>query len=182
MKSKKVLSAVDWFRSGEFKDVKLGVAGYHEGGLIAFYAAAADKRIDATLVSGYFNSRQRVWEEPIYRNVWKLLTEFGDAEIASLIAPRPLVVEHSSIPETIEQAESAEKLGPVGGLPFTGYKGRLQAPPFNSVKAEYDRMDELTKPGFQPHKLISGQNDSPVAFGSVAALLTFSKTWVAIRR
>jgi len=172
----KVLSAVDWFKLREYKDVKIGVAGYNEGGLIAFYAAAADTRIDATLVSGYFNSRQRVWEEPIYRNVWKLLTEFGDAEIASLIAPRPLIIEHSSIPEIIEQAESAEKLGPVGGLPFTGYKGRLQTPPFESVKAEYDRIDELTKPGFQPRNLISGKNDTPVAFGSVAALQAFSKT------
>ena len=69
--------------------LKIGVAGYSEGGLIAFYAAAVDKRIDAVLVSGYFNSRQRVWDEPIYRNVWGLLSEFGDAEIASLIAPRP---------------------------------------------------------------------------------------------
>ena len=61
---------------------KVGVAGYAEGGLIAFYAAAADTRIDAALVSGYFDSRQQVWAEPIYRNVWGLLDEFGDAEIA----------------------------------------------------------------------------------------------------
>ena len=85
----KVLSAVDWFKQSADKDLKIGVAGYCEGGLIAFYSAAVDKRIDAVLVSGYFNSRQRVWDEPIYRNVWGLLSEFGDAEIASLIAPRP---------------------------------------------------------------------------------------------
>src|SRR5205823_675526 len=72
----KVLSAVDWFKQDN-KDLKVGVAGYSEGGLIAFYSAAADNRIDAVLVSGYFNSRQRLWHEPIYRNVWGLLTEFG---------------------------------------------------------------------------------------------------------
>ena len=56
--------------------------------MIAFYAAAADSRIDACLASGCFDPHERIWEEPIYRNVWDLLTEFGDAEIASLIAQR----------------------------------------------------------------------------------------------
>ena len=53
----KVLAAVDWFATqdaaGE-KRAKIGVAGYGEGGLLAFYAAACDPRIDACLVSGYF--------------------------------------------------------------------------------------------------------------------------------
>ena len=101
----KILSAIDWFKQSNNKDLKIGVAGYCEGGLIAFYAAAVDKRIDAVLVSGYFNSRQQVWDEPIYRNVWGLLSEFGDAEIASLIAPRPLVIEYSSIPELVDKLE-----------------------------------------------------------------------------
>ena len=65
------------------------------------------KELMLFLVSGYFNSRQQVWDEPIYRNVWGLLSEFGDAEIASLIAPRPLVIEHSSIPELIDKLKSS---------------------------------------------------------------------------
>jgi hypothetical protein len=93
----KVISAIDWFKQSKYKDLKIGVAGYNEGGLIAFYSGATDTRIDATLVSGYFNSRQQVWDEPIYRNVFGLLSEFGDAEIASLIAPRSLVIEHSIV-------------------------------------------------------------------------------------
>ena len=173
----KVLSAIDWFGQSADKDVKIGVAGYSEGALIAFYAAAVDNRIDATLVSGYFNSRQQVWDEPLYRNVWGLLSEFGDAEIASLIAPRPLIVEYSSIPEVIEKIERpGEKLRLVEGLPFTGYKGRLQTPQFETVKAEYDRIDELTKPGFQPRDLIRGPKNSTVRFGSVAALGNFAKS------
>lgn len=83
----KVLAAVDWFCQKRKGAGKIGVVGYAEGGLIAFYAAAVDTRIDAVLVSGYFNSRQQVWSEPLYRNVWALLHEFGDAEIATLIAP-----------------------------------------------------------------------------------------------
>ena len=90
-----VLAAVDWFAT-QPGDVKIGVCGYGEGGLVAFYAAALDPRIDAALVSGYFDSRQQVWAEPIYRNVWGRLREFGDAEIAGLILPRALVIEHSA--------------------------------------------------------------------------------------
>ena len=171
----KVLSAIDWFRQSPEKNLKIGVAGYCEGGLIAFYTAAVDKRIDAVLVSGYFNSRQKVWDEPIYRNVWGLLSEFGDAEIASLIAPRPLVIEHSLIPEIVEKMEKSEQNpAKVEGLDFTGYKGRLQTPPFKDVRSEYDRIDELTKPGFQQRDLISGSGNKPVNFGSEKAIEKFA--------
>jgi len=170
----KVLSAIDWFKQSNKKDVKIGVAGYCEGGLIAFYAAAVDKRIDAVLVSGYFNSRQQVWDEPIYRNVWGLLSEFGDAEIASLIAPRPLVIEHSSLPELIDKLKSPDdKLPQVEGLTYTGYKGRLQTPDFKDVQSEYSRIDKLITPGFQPRVLISGPQNKPVSFGSEKALKEF---------
>ena len=43
----------------------------------------------------------------IYRNVWGLLREFGDAEIATLIAPRGLVVEHSEAPRVDRPARRA---------------------------------------------------------------------------
>jgi dienelactone hydrolase len=131
----KVLAAVDWFKRNQGNAVRVGVAGYAEGGLVALYAAAVDTRIDAALVSGYFDSRQHVWSEPIYRNVWGLLREFGDAELATLIAPRGLVVEYSPVPD-------------VGGN-----KGTLQTPRFESVKAEFDRIDRLMQPGFQPKHL-----------------------------
>ena len=69
---------------------KIGVFGYGEGGAIALYAAALDPRIDAVCVSGYFDDRNDVWTQPIDRNVFGLLEQFGDAELASLVAPRPL--------------------------------------------------------------------------------------------
>jgi dienelactone hydrolase len=96
----KVLAAVDWMtRENQLGlNLPIGAAGYAEGGLIAFYAAALDVRIKATWISGYFDSRQKVWAEPIYRNVFGLLQEFGDAEIASLIAPRALVIEPGTAP------------------------------------------------------------------------------------
>src|SRR5262249_30250716 len=96
--AQKVRAAVDWFKQRAGDRAKVGVAGYGEGGLLAFYAAAVDPHIDACLVSGYFEARTRPWEEPLYRNVWGLLREFGDAEIATLIAPRCLIVEYSKVP------------------------------------------------------------------------------------
>jgi dienelactone hydrolase len=93
----KILSLVDWFGKEDAKS-PIAVAGYGEGGLIAFYTAGCDTRIDATFVSGYFRSRESLWQEPIYRNVFGLLREFGDAEIAGLILPRSLILEHSNAP------------------------------------------------------------------------------------
>ena len=169
----KVLAAVDWFKQN-YSDLKIGIAGYCEGGLIAFYAAAIDKRIDASLVSGYFTSRQQVWDEPIYRNVWGSLSEFGDAEIASLIAPRSLVIEYSSVPNINDKMTPADDKLLVEGLPFTGYKGKLQTPSFKDVNDEYNRIAQLTKPGFQQTALIS-DNNNPVSFGSQRALEKFTK-------
>lgn len=116
-----VLAAVDGFEK-RYPGRKIGVLGHGEGGLIAFYAAAVDPRIDVALVSGYFDSRQKVWSEPIYRNVWGLLREFGDAEIASLITGRTLIVEHSAV-DTVR-----------------GHKGEIVTPEFASVRAEFDRI------------------------------------------
>ena len=129
----KVLSLVDWM---SLSDVPIGVIGYGEGGLIALQSAAVDTRIQATAVSGYFQSRQEVWREPIYRNVWGLLHEFGDAEIASLIAPRTLIVEASRGPEVAGPPPVRDGRG--GAAP-----GQLVSPPVDSVKAEFDRAHDF---------------------------------------
>jgi dienelactone hydrolase len=42
-----VMAAVDWFRQKHGDQIKVGVCGYAEGGLVAFYTAALDSRIDA---------------------------------------------------------------------------------------------------------------------------------------
>jgi dienelactone hydrolase len=153
----KVVAAVDWFQRKSGGKGHIGVAGYGEGGLIAFYSAAVDARIDAALVSGYFDSRQAVWSEPIYRNVWGLLREFGDAELATLIAPRGLVVEYSDVPAVTNQ------------------KGDLKTPKFEAVRGEFNRIDALTKPGFQPKQLISGKGGTPVGPGSAEAMEAFAR-------
>jgi dienelactone hydrolase len=95
----KVLAAVDWFARYGGQDAKIGVMGYGEGGMLALYAGALDTRIKATCVSGYFGSRNTIWEQPIDRNVFGLLEQFGDAELASMILPRALAVDGGDAPE-----------------------------------------------------------------------------------
>ena len=131
----KILALVDWM-SREDNHPPIGVIGHGEGGLLTLYSAAVDTRIDAAVVSGYFQSREEVWEEPIYRNIWALLHEFGDAEIASLIAPRTLIVEASRGVEI--DAPPPVRDGRAGAAP-----GRLVSPPLESVKAEFDRAHAL---------------------------------------
>jgi dienelactone hydrolase len=93
----KILAAVDWFaeRPGQ---LPIGVIGYGEGGLLSFYSSALDSRIRSTVVSGYFGPREALWQEPIYRNVWSLVREYGDAGVAMLVAPRSLIIENSNAP------------------------------------------------------------------------------------
>src|SRR5262249_32803495 len=54
----KVLAVVDWFKQ-QAAQTRVGVVGYGEGGLLAFYAAAAHPRIEACMGSGHFEPRNR---------------------------------------------------------------------------------------------------------------------------
>ena len=165
----KVAAAVDWLKKRGGADAKVGVAGYGEGGLIAFYAAAADPRIDTVLVSGYFDSRQQLWREPIYRNVWGLLHEFGDAEIATLIAPRGLVVEHSEGPRVDGPPKTPK--GRRGGAAV----GKLATPGLDSVLGEWKRINTLLPADFQKRELIRGDKGAVADFGSPASVQAFAR-------
>ena len=160
----KVLSLVDWMSQS---DAPIGAIGYGEGGLIALYSAAVDTRIQATAVSGYFQSRQEVWREPIYRNVWGLLHEFGDAEIASLIAPRPLVVETSRGPEVAGPPSVRDGRG--GAAP-----GQLVSPPIHAVESEFERAHgfyQMLDSG-DALRLVSPVDGLPGSEEALTALLT----------
>jgi len=136
----KILAAVDWFDGQNKADpLPLGVFGYGEGGLLAFYAAALDPRIRAAVVSGYFQRRQELWKEPIYRDLWGLLLKFGDAEIASMIAPRALIVEACAGPQ-VETVSGPKESRSNSACP----NGRLVTPPLDDVQSEVER----TRPFF----------------------------------
>jgi dienelactone hydrolase len=120
----KVLAAVDWFEG------PVAIAGEGEGGLIALYAAALDERIPATLVSGYFGPRDQLWKEPIYRDVWGLLRDYGDAGIAAMVAPRKLIVDTTPAPEV--KGPPPETRDRRGAAPV----GSIVSPSAEAVRAE----------------------------------------------
>ena len=115
--------------------------------MIALYSAALDPRIDAACVSGYFGSRQQIWQQPISRNVFGLLEMFGDAELASIIVLRALIIDGNGAP-TLELAGD-------GGAPAI-----LEPPSDAEVTAELERLNHLVSP-LQPsvtHIPISAQH------------------------
>ena len=164
----KILSAVDWLtRQNRESAVGIGVLGWGEGGLLALYCAALDTRIDAVLVSGYFGQREQLWREPIYRNVFGLLKEFGDAEIARLIVPRALLVEHA--PSPMIEGPPAARPGRVGAAP-----GRIVTLDFSAVRAEITRAQQLAGPLGSSIHLYHGSQDAvtgPIAEGTLLPFL-----------
>jgi len=179
----KVLAAVDLFEQTRERlkkkvveqqvsraDFFIGVVGVGEGGLIALYSAALDSRIESTLVSGYFRQREGVWAEPIYRNVWGLLTEFGDAELAGMIAPRALTIEASGVTEIA--GPPAPRPGRGGGAA----PGKIETATLASVRLEHDRAKRFFDALKATDKLTlsaSGEGDGPA--GTPRALTAFVK-------
>jgi dienelactone hydrolase len=161
--AQKVQAAVDWFtRENLNHAAPIGVVGYGEGGLLALYSAAIDPRVQAVAVSGYFQSRQELWKEPVYRDVWGMLRDFGDAELASLIAPRALIVEASRGPEI--DGPPPETKDRKGATP----NGRLTTPPLDSVRAEFERARPYFGASGKLRLIVSG--DGHGLPGSDAAL------------
>jgi dienelactone hydrolase len=159
----KVLAAVDWFqKESGGQAANIGVMGWGEGGMLALDAGALDPRIGSVCVSGYFDSRQDLWQEPIYRNVFGLLEQFGDAELATMIAPRCLVIEAARGPELVVPPGT-------GGGP-----GRLITPPLDRVRREVERARQLLR-GLDPPPPIelveSGDGRGP--YGSQPAIAAF---------
>lgn len=161
----KVLAAVDWLETCDAGSPRpVGVMGYGEGGLLAFYAAAADTRIASAGVCGYFGPRESVWREPIYRNVWALLKNFGDAEIASLIAPRALVVEASPQPAVAGPPEPSK--GRTGAAP-----GVIITPDTVAVEGEFRRALSLIGGENAPSGFRFMASEKPASEGAVEAML-----------
>lgn len=72
---------------------QIGLLGLRQGGMTAFYTGAVDGGFGAVGIVDYFQQREGCWREPVDRMLYGQLKEFGDAEVAALIAPAPLDVE-----------------------------------------------------------------------------------------
>lgn len=170
----KVLAAVDLIQVENEKtkqELPIGVAGIGDGGQLALYSAALDPRIDAALVCGYFRPRESVWQEPIDKNVWGLLTEFGDAEIAGMVAPRPLIIEACKIPET--EGPLPVKRGRRGGAA----PGQIKTADPLEVEAEFKRVQPIYERLHAANKvqLINNRADGRGIPGSGAATEAFAR-------
>jgi len=169
----KALAVVDWFKA-QPEQAPVIVAGVGEGGMLALHAGALDERIDGVFSAGHFAPREGVWQEPLERNVFGLLRDFGDAEIASLIAPRPLVLQYARYPEhTVSM--TGEK-----GQRTIAAPGRLTAPERTAFDAEVARAKTLAPQGRVLALGADGSEESvvrhllpaPAADGVMASLRT----------
>jgi hypothetical protein len=138
----KILAAVDWF-ANQVVDLpsKIGVVGWGEGALLGFYGAAIDPRIDVALISGYFSKRENLWKEPIYRNISGFLAEFGDAEVASLVVPRSLIIEYAASPDIKGPPKALDVPSRLGA---SAAPGKITTPSFEEVEEEVERAKQLS--------------------------------------
>ena len=108
-----------------------------------------------------FEDRNQVWQEPVDRNVFGLLEQFGDAEVAAMVAPRSLVIEAARGPELTLVTKN-------------GAPGTLVTPRLEDVRMEFARARALVAgldPKPQLELVVSGEGSGP--FGSEAALDSF---------
>ena len=112
-----VLAAADYLTRGHKTDIPLGVIGFGDGGRVALYAAALDERFAVCQVAGAFGPQEACWQQPLDRNLFGLLTAFGDAEVGSLVAPRKLIID--TVPGPTWAGPTAAKPGRGGAAPGT---------------------------------------------------------------
>jgi dienelactone hydrolase len=103
---------------------RIAVMGEGQGGMTALYAGAADERLAVVASLNYFQQRENCWQEPVDRVLYGQLNEFGDAEVAALIAPRPLLTATapgSEISSSSAGAELARARRFYGGLQLSSH-------------------------------------------------------------
>ena len=100
----------------------------------------------------------------------RFVDEFRDAELASLIAPRGLVVEYSKSPAVAGPPPVRDRRR------LSGAPGRIETPPHARVREELRRAEAIF-PGqgtfAARFRLIAGSGETAVDFGSEPALRAF---------
>ncbi|MDO5567362.1 MAG: hypothetical protein Q4G59_11945, partial [Planctomycetia bacterium] len=112
-------------------------------------------RIDSVQVAGYFDKRESMWKQPMDRNVFGLLTDFGDAELAAMVYPRKVLIETGTGPEEIITPPASEASRPESGdqaqIPVKYVQSRwapavLESPHITDVIEEIDRARKIVAP------------------------------------
>jgi dienelactone hydrolase len=132
------MRVVDYLQSRDDVDSEnIGVMGISGGGMHAFFSAAVDPRIKAAVISGYFCD----WRHSILSifhctcNFVPGLLNLGElSDLAGLIAPRPVLVEHGirddifpieHVKRTVSKAKRAWKVfGAEGDFATDYFEGR----------------------------------------------------------
>ena len=126
----RILAGADALAADAPPDRPLALAGHGEGGTLALLAGAIDPRFEAVLAAGSFGTSTDFARLPVYRNIWRGMTRWGDAELAALIAPRPVVVERGEYPQVIHtdaHGGAPGRLGTPGPEVFAGETARWRA-------------------------------------------------------
>jgi dienelactone hydrolase len=180
----KVLAGVDWMQANSKPDAAalVAVAGYGEGGLIARLAAAVDERIKYVVPMGHGGPAETLWAEPIYRNVWGYLREFGTAELYRLTMPRVTAAEPQTVTRGgVERIDTDLGWPVLDGPPLVrsgrwgAAPGRFTIPTVEAVRAEQKRawdtaarhLPNNDPDGYKLAMLLPLRNDKPVHYSKV---------------
>lgn len=159
----KIGSVIDWFGAtastgSDTHSRPIVLIGSREGARLSLYAAALDKRIDAVCLFGDFGAGGSTWSQPVDRNVFGILNEFGDAQLLAMIAPRSVLIGHATF-------ESVVVTGEGGGAP-----GRIDPVAPEAAQREIDQARQLVKPliekthwAVQTHTAASNNADAATA-------------------
>ena len=122
----KIMRVMDYLRKRpEVHPQRVGVYGISWGGRTAMNAAALDRRLEACVVSGHFmdSTPKMVTPSPHYSTYieadydypWfeRHAREFSDADICSLICPRPLFIENGRQDRVAYWEMAGKAFGPV---------------------------------------------------------------------
>lgn len=120
---------------------------------MALLAGATDPRLDAVWAGGVWGNRDSTWREPISRNVFGLLSDFGDAGLACMIGPRPLIIDACEGPEFAVSAPGAAP-------------GQLVSPTREEVATAADTTREIAG---DPCEWLQVVEHEQRVFGSAAA-------------
>ena len=180
----KVLAGVDWMQANSKPEAAelVGLVGYGEGGFLARLAAAVDPRIKYVAPLGHGGPAEAMWAEPIYRNIWGYLREFGTAELYRLTIPRFISAEPQTVTRDGVQRIDTDLGWPVIDGPPAARSGRsgaapgkLSVPSVQAVEAEWKRawntavthLRTTDPAGYKLGLIVSLRNDSPAKYEKI---------------